>query len=292
MKIILRSLMGLIALVLFANVVNAQYVANDPTPLGDGDNPYVGTKYTYEVTPDGGTVEWLVFDDNGMLNPTDGAKFTFDGGVNNTASVAITWNTEGTYYLTYKETLNGCSTYRGVVVIATANDFYLTLAADSEACNSEQNNVLDWTTYETKDDVKTKLTYQVAMNKNAGFDIDTWEFTGTFSFSPGSGLSIDAATDVVVIDGTKTAGGSNGTFSVSANEANTLVTIEVSVSGKVTDGGDVILTLSNGAAVIGSLNVADNVLLPTAGVQPDATLRDRVQTQDLKPLPGATNISF
>lgn len=272
MKNSMRYLLGVFALVLMTNFANAQYVANSVASLGDGDNPYVGTAYTYTVTSDGGTIEWLVYDDSAMVTASATSDYSLTNGT--TASATITWNTAGTYYLTYKETLNSCSTYRGVVVVVTDNSFQLDLAADGSACNSEEGNVLDWTTYETKSDVTTPLTFTVTMSKDATFSIDSWQFDGAFSLPTGITTgSITASAGTISV--------TDDTFSLT-DIGSTVTSVEITfnASGLVTAGGGITLTASNGAAISGSVTTDDNA----AG--------DLTQVITLNPLPGASNISF
>jgi hypothetical protein len=271
MKKSMRYLLGVFALVLIANFASAQYVDNSSTSLGDGDNPYVGTEYTYAVSSDGGTMEWLVYDDSSMTTASASSAYSLTNGT--TASATITWNTAGTYYLTYKETsADGCSTYRGVVVVVTENSFQLDLAADSDACNSEEGNVLDWTTYETKSDVTTPLTFTVNMTKDDSFSIDSWQFEGTFSLPTGISTStITASEGAIVVSG--------DTFTLTGLTSES-VTITYTASGLVTAGGDITLTASNGAAISGTVTTDDN------------GTGDLAQIITLNPLPGATNISF
>lgn len=262
--------------------------------LGDGDDPYLGTTHNYKVTGDGGTVVWTVLKSDGAGGYIDGtADVTLGtnsatGGVN---SVDIAWNTAGDYKVKYTETLAGCSTVRELGVTVHTNSFYLYLADNGNACNSEEGNVLDWDTYETKNDVKTSLTFTVNMAKESGFSIDNYQFEGNIVLP--SGLTIAGAGDVTVTGGTKTAGTGNGNFNVTVNAADfdsatsDAVTITVAVSGKVTDGGDVTLNLTKGKAVKGAVTTNDNTT-----DYPTASPGDRTQVITLKPLPGSSNISF
>ena len=109
--------------------------------------------------------------------------------------------------------------------------------------------------------------------------------------APESGILskiIAAEGDVTVTGGTKTIGTGNGNFSVSATATDAatsgVITIKVSVSGKVTDGGPVTLNLTNGRAISGAITTPDNTTLPVSS--------DRAQVVTLKPLAGSSNISF
>jgi hypothetical protein len=276
MKNSMRYLLGVFALVLITNFASAQYVANSSTSLGDGDNPYVGTSYTYTVSSDGGAIEWLVYsaDDLAIGNLVDpGAStpaYTISG--KTTASASIIWNTPDTYYLTYKETLAGCSTYRGVVVVVTANSFQLDLAADNNACNSEEGNVLDWVTYKTKSNVTTPLTFTVNMTKDASFSINSWQFNGAFTLPSGitTGSITSSEGSISVLGDTFTL---TGLTSAS-------ITITYTASGLVTAGGNITLTASNGAAI------------SVSGTTNDNASGDLTQIITLNPLPGSSNISF
>jgi hypothetical protein len=275
MKTIFRHFLTVIALVFTMISVKAQYVANDPSSLGDGDNPYLGTAYTYTVVRGdaGSTIEWIVYDDAWMTTLTAAAKYTISA--TNVVNPTITWNIAGTYYLTYKETLNGCDTYRGVVVVAAANSFQIDLVADASTCNIEEGNVLDWDDYDgdvSGEEVVTPLAFTVGMTKEAAFSIDSWQFNGAFTVPAGiSASSITASEGTINVTG--------NTFTLTGlTSAN--VTITYNASGLVTAGGDVILTASNGAAISGSITTDDN----GSG--------DLDQKITLNPLPGSSNISF
>ena len=261
---------------------NAFAQSGTPGSLGDGDDPYLGTTHNYEVTKDGGIVVWAV------LNAEDSSDASGDVtlGINGNDNIDITWSTAGDYILEYTETLNGCSTKRTLGVTVHSNSFYLNLAGDSNVCNSEESNVLDWTVYETKSDVKTELIFTVNMTKESGFSIDTYQFTCDFVLP--SGVSIAAVEDVTVTGGTKIVGTENANFNISATATNAatsgIVTIKVFVSGKVTDGGLVTLNLTNGRAISGTTTTPDNTALPASS--------DRAQVITLKPLAGSSNISF
>lgn len=250
--------------------------------LGDGDDPYLLTTHNYKVTKDGGTVVWAV------LHAVDSSDASGDVtlGTNGNDNIDITWNTAGNYIIEYTETLDGCATKRTLGVTVHSNSFYLDLAADSDACNIEVGNVLDWTVYETKANVQTELTFEVNMTKESGFALDTYSFTGDFVLP--ADVLIAAEGDVTVTGGTKTIGTGNGNFSVSATATDAAtsgtVTIKVLVSGRVTDGGPITLNLTNGRAISGTITTPDNTSLPVSS--------DRAQVVTLKPLAGSSNISF
>lgn len=278
MKTIIRYSLTVIALVLVTSFANAQYLANNATAVGDGDNPYVGTAYTYNVTRGnaGSTIEWLVYDNatdyaNSPASVSDATNYTITGGA--TTSATITWNNPGTYYLTYKETLNGCSTFRGIVVIATANSFQINLIADASACNVQNNKVLDWEGYnEPGEEVITPLAFEVQMTKDAGFSIDSWQFNGSFAVPTGiSPSSITASEGTINVSG--------NTFTLTGLTSGS-VTITFGASGLITAGGDITLTASAGKAISGAITTNDN------------GTGDLDQKITLNPLPGASNISF
>lgn len=257
---------------------NAFAQSGTPVSLGDGDDPYLGTTHNYKVTKDGGVSIWAV---TGAAAVTD-----YSLGTNGNNNIDITWNVAGDYIIEYTETLDGCATKRTLGVTVHSNSFYLDLADDSNACNSEEDNVLDWAVYKTKADVKTELTFIVNMTKESGFSIDTYQFTGDFVLP--SGVSIAAVGDVTVTGGTKIAGTGPGNFNISATATDAatsgIVTIKVFVSGIVTDGGPVTLNLTNGRAISGAIITSDNTTLPASS--------DRSQVVTLKPLAGSSNISF
>ncbi|RZT93144.1 hypothetical protein EV201_2296 [Ancylomarina subtilis] len=280
----MKKLLHLLSVVAILTLGSTSVFAQSGTggSLGDGDDPYLGTTHNYKVTKDGGTIVWAVLHAGDSTDASADVTLGTNGGEN----IDITWNTAGDYIIEYTETLNGCSTKRILGVTVHANSFYLYLADNSEACNSEEGNVLDWGVYETKSDVKTELTFTVNMTKDSGFSIDNYQFTGDFVLP--TDVTIADAADVTVDGGTKTNGTGNGNFTVSATATDAatsgVVTIKVLVSGKVTDGGNVTLNLTNGKATKGSTITPDNTLLPASS--------DRAQVVVLKPLPGSTNISF
>jgi len=286
MKNSMRYLLGVFALVLITNFASAQYVDNDDTKLGDGDNPYVGTEYTYTVTLGavGNTVEWFVYDTNteyAAVTPVVSAKDydKVDGTPGTTVSTKITWNETGTFYLTYKETsTDGCSTFRGVEIKVTENSFYLELADDiTNVCNGLEGDVLNWTIYKDKTDVPTTLTYTVDVMKDADFDITTWEFDGELVKTSADLSFVSVSSN----DPDATINLTGNTFTVRGAKVNQLI-LTVTINSKVTTADDVRLNLTNGVARTGTLVTNDNT---TKG-------GDRFQINSLKGLPAATNISF
>lgn len=287
----LLHLFSITAILTFVSVnVNAQYVPNDALALGDGDNPYVGTEYTYSVTLGkvGNTVEWMVYDaadEYAKASPTVSDAANYDltvGTASTTVSASLTWKNPGTYYLTYKETASvadgGCSTYRGVVVVVTANSFQLDLLADNASvCNVKHDQVLDYDEFDgvdvtTPEEVVTPLTFTVNMTKDATFIIDSWKFDGTFALP--SGIT---ASSITASSGDITPSGNS--FTLTGLTAAS-VTITFNASGLITAGGDITLTASNGAAISGAITTDANA---------SSTL---VGTTKLNSLPAASNISF
>jgi len=262
--------------------VNAQYVNNDPTSKGDGDDPFVGTTYTYTVTKGdlASTVAWSVYLDTDL----EAGDLVTPGATTYTISDAsvvnpqITWHAQGTYYLTYTETLNGCDTRRGLKVVVTENSFYLELADDiPNVCNGLEGDVLDWTTYKTKTNVPSSLIYTVDIEKDGAFAVDAWEFDGELVKTKAdlSFVSITSNdTDATIIL-------TGDTFTVRGAKVDKLI-LTVVVNSKVTTTDDVRLNVTNGKARTGAIVTDDNT---TKGV-------DRFQVNSLKGLPAATNISF
>ncbi|MCT4613314.1 MAG: hypothetical protein N4A49_00395 [Marinifilaceae bacterium] len=289
MRTTFKYFLGLAACLLMAQVSMAQWVDATTAPLGDGDNPYVGNEYTYTVTtgtPAGTAKVWAIFTDKGTTAAL-AADYTMTG--INTGSAKITWKKAGTYYLRYAETLNGCTTYRGQKIVVSENNFYITLAADGDKCNVEAGNVLDWTTYETKADNKTDLVYTVTRHTEAGFTIDSWKFEATIDLP--TGISIDAG-ELTTNDAGCTVTNTTGSTYTFTGITKTDLVITVKAKGKVTDGGNLKLTLSKGIAMKGALELKDNELRPSNVEETNAALRDRIQTMVLKPLPAASNIQF
>jgi len=285
MKTTLRSLIGVLALVLLASVASAQYVANDGDK-GDGDNPYIGTPYAYTVTPGAGSIEWLVYTNNDLTGLVTAGAGTYTISDPNVANPTITWNAAAgtTYYLTYKETLNSCSTYRGVVVILETNTFNIAMDADVAAvCNVKEGDVLNWDNYDQAgEEVKTSVDYVVNMTKDGSFSIDSWEFKGTLSL-PGD-LAVANSGDITISgSGTLTVlgGVDNKEFTITGIPAGeTSVTISVDISSLVSNGGVAPLGISLGKAIKG--------VVETASV----ATGNQSQSNTLKALPAASNISF
>jgi hypothetical protein len=270
-------------------LANAQYIANDNSVIGDGDNPYVGTSYTYTVTADGGTSAWEVYSASNPVpaNIVTAGPTTYTISGASTASATITWNAAGTYYLNYKETsTNGCVTRRGLVVIAAANTLVIAAGTDASTCNTKEGQVLNWSNYdESTDLVKTALTFPVTLTKDATFNADSLQFTGTLTLP--SGVTVAAAGDITIDSGRVTvSGGSNTSITVegcpiSSGATSVTVTVTVNVSSTITTGGNVILTLANKKVISGNGNI-----------ETSSNGGDNAMTNQLKDLPGATNISF
>ncbi len=279
MKMRILQLVSLIAFLGMADFANAQYLPNTPGILGDGDNPYIDTEYTYSVTADGGASEWLVYMDDSMGTSADPSAYSITG--ENTAEAKITWHTPGVYYLTYKEELNGCYTYRGIVVDVTANTFFLEMQGDKENCNAKEGTVLDWNIYATQP-VETTLTFAVDVNKESGFNFNNWEFKGTYALP--AGVVIEAG-KVTASAGTVTQDVASDSFTVTGiSEAVSSVTITMIVKGVITAGGDVTLNVSEGKA-----NTVNGSVITVVS---DNGSGDKDQVVKLKKLPGTSNINF
>lgn len=291
MKFNFKNLLVVITFMIASNVVIAQneYLANTPASLGDGDNPYVGTSYTYTVAPGAGTIQWTVYsaddlDPGNVVDPAAASPaYTISGGT--TASATIVWNTPGTYYLTYSEDLNGCVTRRGVIVEVAANNFQIAMEANKTAvCNVKEGAVLNWNNYnEAGEEVKTTVTYEINMSKEDDFAIQSWQFNGAFTLP--TGLTIADAADVTSNVGSISVSGSaNENFALTGmNGTQKSVIITVKVSGLVTASGTIPLAISGGQALSG----------PTSAIiTGNSETANQSQTNELKPLPGASNISF
>lgn len=238
----------------------------------NGANPYAKSTHTYTVNSGAaGTYEWSVLMANGT-GATDGVDYTMTGGT--TAAATITWlkanvpATNANYIVQVKETatLGSCATLRQYSVTVIDNSFFLIAGADGTECHDENGNIL--TEGETK---ATVVAFDVTIDATTfALPVDSWNFDFTLGLGNAAYTITEVKVDGVVVpdyDDISVDGGKN------------TVPILVTLSGPVTTGEIVTLTVSGGEIVIGTATTLDN----DSG--------DKVQVLTINPLPATTNIT-
>jgi hypothetical protein len=248
MKKTLKSLIGLLALVLLTSVVNAQ----------TADKPYAGATYKYKVQADDLTnaITWAVYDGNTPLPISD---YTITFAVDGVFSVAtITWGlgltADNTYTIKYTEedktTL--CITVRDLDVVYKANNsFDATIAAT----NASDCNALNNTVSELNDEATTTVSFTVSMKKDDAWTINSWKYKFAVSLT-GSGTHSVSDVRIVGIGGVTELGGKYADSGITAGVTRT---IEVDVLGNANHAITVALQLSDAFAVNGLVNTAETV---------------------------------
>ncbi|WP_346859141.1 hypothetical protein [uncultured Draconibacterium sp.] len=127
MKKILTYLIATTALLMISAVAMAQ----------DGENPFVGSTHTYNVTPDPAgvgtnTYSWAI-SGGGTIN-----------GVSNGTSLSVTWTAAGPQTVTFTETDGtGTTCFSSVQLPVTviANDFDVNIGTLADGCNNNSGTV-------------------------------------------------------------------------------------------------------------------------------------------------------
>ncbi len=277
-------LVSLIAMLSWVTLASAQTGVVDATGDADGNGgkPYKGSTMNYSVTDTESTAKsWVVSDTyNGAATDVANAEITAGDGTN---GISVNWKKKGEYYIIYTGTLNDCSTKRVIKVEVIDNPFQIDASSGltggaTSICSSESGNVLDWGTYETKNDVTTDLVFTVTKTDggSSAINVTDWKFHAALS-----GLGSLTVSNVSLSTGsTKNMSTAKDDFDVEGLLLNGTVTITVTVAGNVTASENVVLTISNGVAITAKGEIAaDNN---------GATL---TQTLTLKPLPGTSNIT-
>lgn len=205
MKIKLTYLIATVVLMIISVAAMAQ----------GGASPFAGSTHGYKVTPgDGGnTLVWSV---------SPGTGYTVNSGAA-TDSLNITWNTAGTYTLTFTETdvATLCSTEKQITIEVTDNTFDVTISDSIITCNSADGKV---------NFVGPDTTTQVS------FTVDTvgvdWDYDWEFKFTLASGATITnlLASDGDAITGSGTAGDPYVVTNISGTVPSVDITMDVTGS--------------------------------------------------------------
>lgn len=253
MKKKLTYLIVAVAFIAISNVAKAQ----------DGTSPYAGSTHSYSVTPDANSANKSY-----LWEVSGGGTIS---GASDETSVIIDWGTiPGTYTITFTETdeITSCATVRELEVEIIANTFYVDMEADAAECHDSTGLVL-------ANDASgpTTLYFTVNLNKDAGWNIDSWEYDFSVAVA-----GIDYTITSVKVDGGSDLGaGPHTNVSVAGSAASS--EIAVVISGPVTAGTDVTVTVSNGEAIVGTSTTQDN----------GSGNKDQVLT--VNPLPNTSEIS-
>lgn len=285
----MNKLLHFLSFAMMFSFFSMNVIAQSGTPAtkGDGDDPYLGSIQSYSLNVDGvhdgstNTHTWEIIPDGGSatdLSTVSWATISNATSAGGKETVEITFNASffsaGDYVLRYTEDIDGCSTIRNYPMTVHANSFFLAMGTDGDECNFQDGKVFDWAA-NGGTQYKTALTYRVTANKESGFSFNTWEFKGTLSF--GTGITA-AFSDISVSTGTLV-DVSAGVFKVTGiPEGTAFVDITVNASSLVTTQGGVVLAVSEGKAVAGTVSTPDNAT------------GDQDQAITLKKLAGATNI--
>lgn len=274
MSTIIRSLIGILALVLLTSVVNAQ------TP----DSPYAGSSYTYKVKVDDktNTITWSVFD--GATELTAGTDYTIttvftNDGTNDWSEATIVWGaglSVKTYTIQYSEEANSCITLRNLDVMLKANNtFDVAIAAQNASdCNAlhDEASVLN-------DDATTDVRFTVTMSKDINWNIDSWKYKFTVTPSYTTGGTPPTIGNVWVAGSPVSAVA--GKYADTGVAGTTLTReIVVRVIGNANKEINVALTLSDAFAVNGTVETAKG----GSGANSASTI--------IKSIPAASAITF
>ena len=253
MKKKLTYLIVAIAFIAISSVAKAQ----------DGTSPYAGSTHSYSVTPDANSANKSY-----LWEVSGGGTIS---GVDDETSVLIDWGTTpGIYTITFTETdeSTSCATVRELQVEVIANTFYVDMAADAAECHDSTGLVLANGALGP-----TTLYFTVNLNKDAGWNIDSWEYDFSVAVA-GTDYSVSS---VKVDGGSELGAGPHANISVAGTQASS--EIAVVITGPVSAGTDVTVTVSNGEAVDGTSTTPDN----------GSGNKDQVLT--VNPLPNTSEIS-
>jgi hypothetical protein len=296
-------------------------------PVNTGDDPYIGTTHRYQVTADNlsNSRAWYITDETltTTIVPTPGI-LVITPGTGNIFYADVTFTSPpfsvGTWVLTYVETsiLTGtCVATREFVIHLRENNFYELVynqttenpGTSFSECHDSTGTVQDWNNiFNTP--FQTAIHFPVYMNKEADFDLNTWEFDASVSvvsagysvISIGKGALVSsrgANYTVTLISGS--------TYRIVVDsppigETDDFVDIAVIVSGPMYDNVDVTLNITNGIARSGTsreIITNDNIsVYPTDGTYTKSAWRTKTvstlgipATQNILPGAGETATS-
>ena len=254
MKKIFTYLFAIAALMIISAAAMAQ----------GGINPYTGSTHTYSITPDTNTA-------NKTYSWSISGGGTINGAIDGT-SLNVTWGSStGNYVITFTETdeSTSCFTQRTLDVEVISNTFFLSMSANAEECHDSTGLVLS-----SGASGPTTVYFTVNLNKDAGWTIDNWKYNFDLDFT-GSDYSLQSVT----VDGGANLGTTGSYSDQTISGINTTSEIAVVLTGPVTSGTDVTVTLSNGTAVKGTTTTPDN----GSG--------DNTQILTINPLPNTSGIT-
>ena len=203
-----------------------------------------------------------------------------------------------TWYLRYYETdgSNSCVSAREYPIVIDNNTFYLTLADDSDSCNS-QDGVVHTTAEVDGISFPSQVGYTITMTKEDDFDPTSWQFDVTFEQAVTSISSqvVTADGGSVVVTEIQPMDQTTYRITVTPNASNlssVVVTVTVGYSNPVHADVTRAITVTHGEALV-SLPPApvavtnDNIIeFPLA----PATQGDRVQAMIIHAIPATRNI--
>ena len=225
-----------------------------------GLDPLVGSTHVYSVSPESGSndLQWTV-------SPATGFSLTGD----ESDEVTITWNTAGTYTLTFTETntSTGCATVKTVTINVSANSFDVSTASPAAFCNSADGQVNYIGSTAT-----TGIIIPVSMITGISTFNPNWEIT--FTLTPNSGTTITA---VAATSGTLSGTGPYTITGLSSASGAGTVNITMNVTGDIYSPRDVALAITS----------AKELTYNT----PDADTNDWNATQTINSIPNTSAIT-
>jgi len=215
------------------------------------------------------------------------------------------FNDGESWTLVFQETndaTGNCEALRSLDITISINNFYLSLGADGDDCNSLDGEVLNWNDYDNED-VESYVDFDVQMNKLDNFAMNSWSFSGSVTLLDGNYSFLRVRSEGNNLTGTSNDGqnftitdNGGGSFSVVVSAAVTtpsdpaaaytdFITVRVFMEGLVHEAETARLIISNGKAQSGSAYIKetdDNITLGG----------DRLQEIGILALPATPNIAI
>ncbi|MDA3927600.1 MAG: hypothetical protein PF541_01485 [Prolixibacteraceae bacterium] len=288
------------------------------SPVNTGDDPYIGTTHSYQVTIDevANTDSCWITNNTTTYNFADHTSIISSSTSGSTYTIEIKFDSISfpvaeTWVLWYSESdINGdCVAERSYTIYLKQNTFYETVyssgtpASSFTECHDSTATVQDWSVI-SGTEFPTVVNFDVLMYKDLDFKLNKWQFDAEIVAGGGySLLSIDKGAASSSMGANFTVTPKNATtYTVSVDSAtgsyaSDTVNIAVEVEGLMQDDGDITLDIKeSGFALSGTNNIVTTIdnftVSPSGETNNTDRLKWRKKTVTNLGVPATQNITY